>query len=63
MAYLCCLNISLLEDLLDHLILVRGAELVLKSALASGVHDTLGAVAGRYVRHASLGVRLRLTCQ
>ena len=62
-AHLCCLDISLLEDLLDPLVLVRGAELVLKGALAGGVQNTLGAVAGRDVRHASLEVRLRLTCR
>lgn len=45
MTYLCCLNVALLEDLLDDLVLVRCAELVLESGLAGGVQDTLSAVA------------------
>lgn len=50
MTYLCSLDVALLEDLLDDLVLVRCAELVLECALAGGVQDTLGAVAGDYVR-------------
>jgi hypothetical protein len=38
------LYVALLEDLLNDLILVRGAELVLECSLAGGVKDTLVAV-------------------
>lgn len=43
-AYLGCLYVALLEDLLQDLVLVRGAELILKCSLACGVEDTLVAV-------------------
>lgn len=53
MMYLCCLDITLLEDLLDDLILVRSAELILEGTLACCVQDALGAVANIHVRLAS----------
>jgi hypothetical protein len=45
MTYLCFLNITLLEDQLQDLILIRSAELVLKCAFACCVEDTLRAMA------------------
>lgn len=38
------LNVTLVEDLLDHVVLVAGAEFILKLAFAGGVEDTLLAV-------------------
>lgn len=39
--YLRRLHLALLEDLLDDLLLLRGAKLVLQLAVARGVQDTL----------------------
>ena len=49
MTYLCCLNLTFLEDLLQYFIFVCGAEFVLECALACRVQDTLSAVAGNDV--------------
>ena len=61
MTYLCCLNVALLEDLLQDLILVCGAELVLEGALARCVEDALGAVADVRIRAVSSEAELEQT--
>lgn len=45
-AYISGLNTAVGEDLLHHLVLVAGAELVLELAFAGGVEDALLAVSG-----------------